>query len=31
MLILKEYWVVKEILDIDGIVNLVSWKESQIA
>jgi hypothetical protein len=31
MLILKEDWVVKEILDMDGIVNLISWKESQIA
>lgn len=31
MLILKEYWIVKDILDMDGIVNLISWKESQIA
>ena len=31
MLILKEDWAVKEILDMDGIVNLISWKESQIA
>ena len=30
MLILKEDWVVKEILDMDGIVNLISWKETQI-
>lgn len=30
MLILREDWVVKEILDMDGIVNLISWKESQI-
>lgn len=25
MLILKEDWVVKDIRDIDGIVNLISW------
>ena len=31
MLILKENWVVKDILDMDWIVNLISWKESQIA
>lgn len=31
MLILRVDWNVDKILDMDGIVNLISWKESQIA
>lgn len=31
MLILKEGWVVKEILDMDWIVNLISWRNNLIS